>query len=146
MTEPVLCAVAGCDIGSQTGHVVQLRAVVEHLLIAVLHECGCRQFGRLLDALTAVEHILIAALLQGGGGQHEFTLGAVHEFLCTSKEAVEGIVGLDGVGIGKIILTFQQAHHVTVDLGLHRRFYIDVLRTCINSCKAAGCSHSTLAK
>ena len=126
---------------------VQFRTVVEYLLITVFHQRRGRQFRRLLDALTTAEHILVAAFFQGGGWQHEFPFCAVHEFLGSCKQTVESIVCLDGIGIGKVILALQQTHHVTVDLGLHARLDVDVLRTRVNGTgHSAGCSHSTTAK
>ena len=126
---------------------VQLCTVVEHLLIAVLLQLRGRQLRGFLDALTAVEHILIAALRQGGGGQYEQTLGIVHEFLGTCEQAVEGIVGLDGCRALQIVLTLQQAHHITEDLGLHARTDVDVLRTVVNSsCATTGACHGAASQ
>ena len=126
---------------------VQFGTVVEHLLIAAFLQLRGRQHGCLLDALTAVEHVLIAALLQGGGGQHELTIGIVYELLGSSKQAVEGVLRLKGIGIGKAVLALHQTHHVAEDLGLHRRTDVDVLRTVVNSsCTATGSCHSATTK
>ena len=44
---------------------------------------------------------------------------------------------INGGGTLQIVLTLQQAHNVTVDLGLHARTDVDVLRTAVHGTGAA---------
>ena len=72
--------------------------------------------------------------------------GIIYQFLRSGKQAIEGIVGINHTVVIKEF-ALKHTHDVSVDLGLHSRLDVDVLRTVgYGSCGAAGSCRNPTAQ